>query len=389
MQPTIVPIVLAGGVGSRLWPVSRTFYPKQFHNIIGEKSLIQQTVQRGQAATSTAPIVVCNEEHRFMVAEQLRAIDSSWHQIILEPSGRNSAPAIALAAMSALDIDPDAIMVVLSSDHLVTDQGAFNQAVQSGIEGAVQGGLATFGVSPDRAETAYGYIEVADAQGGLQAVKSFVEKPDLETAGTYLRSGNYLWNSGMFVFGAQTYLDELQVFEPTIASCCITAMQCAKTDMDFVRPSAEFLESPAKSIDFAVMEKTQRAMVVPVHFGWNDVGSWDAIYDESALDRNGNHLHGDVVAIDSLNSLVMSDNRLVGVVGVENLVVVDTPDALLVANRSEVQKVKKIFTELAMQGRVLNLTTIRKYSALGAVTKDWLKETDTRLNVSKLSPVHH
>ena len=346
ISANVVPVILAGGVGSRLWPVSRTFYPKQFHNLLGEHSFLQATALRARAVTPKPPIIVCNEEHRFMVAEQCRDVSVDWHRLILEPEGRNSAPAIALAAYCALDSDPDAVLLVLPSDHLVADVEQFREAVATASCGALKGGLVTFGVSPDRPETGYGYIKVQDASCGLQSVLEFVEKPDQEVAERYLAAGNYLWNSGMFVLSAQRYVDELKTHNPEMATACEEAMRQAESDLDFLRPSDAFLESPADSIDFAVMEKTRMAQVVPVDFGWNDIGSWDAICSESEQDENGNHLRGDVVAVDTANTLVLAGDRLIGTIGLENTVVVETADAILVADRSRVQDVKAIVSQL-------------------------------------------
>jgi mannose-1-phosphate guanylyltransferase/mannose-6-phosphate isomerase len=343
----VIPVILAGGVGSRLWPISRTYYPKQFHQLLDDKSFIQSTALRAQATTDHPPIVVCNEEHRFMVAEQLRAVGIEWHQIILEPEGRNSAPAIALAACCALQSSEDALLLVLPSDHLVNDEQAFKAAVEEAAQGASEGGLVTFGVTPSRAETGYGYIEVAGSGGGLQAVTSFVEKPKEATAQEYLEAGNFLWNSGMFVLGAKNYMSELAVHNPKMASCCQVSMDGADRDLDFLRPTDAFLDSPSDSIDFAVMEKTEHAMVVPVNFGWNDIGSWDAIFEELEKDAAGNHLRGDVIAVDTTNTLVIGGDRMIGTLGIDNVVVVETSDAVLVADRDRVQDVKIVVNRLA------------------------------------------
>ena len=347
----VVPVILAGGSGSRLWPVSRSYYPKQFHKLLGEVSFLQSTVLRAAKVTKNPPVLVCNEEHRFLVAEQFREIACPWDTLILEPEGRNSAPAIALAAHHALVNNPNAILMVLASDSLIRDEDAFVAAVEIAAQDAQSGGLVTFGITPERPETGYGYIEVADVDDGLQDVKSFVEKPDQATADKYYASQKHLWNSGMFVLGAQTFIDELTQFNPVMADCTLRAMANASQDMDFLRPGPSFLESPADSIDYAVMEKTAHARVVPVSFGWNDIGSWAAIYDESNHDELGNHLRGDVVAIDTHNSLVHGGQRLVGTIGVDNLVVVDTTDALLIAHRERVQDVKTVVAALAKSGR--------------------------------------
>ena len=342
----VIPVILAGGVGSRLWPVSRTFFPKQFHKLLGEHSFLQSTLKRAAVVTAAEPILVCNEEHRFLVAEQCREIGVSWQQLILEPEGRNSAPAIALAAEAALKVDERAILLVLPSDHLVADIAKFGEAVEAAVHGAAQGGLVTFGVAPDRAETGYGYIEVEDPAAGLQCVKTFVEKPDEKVAEQYLASGNYLWNSGMFVLGAGVYVRELKTHSAAMAAATNQAMAEATTDMDFLRPSDAFLASPSDSIDYAVMEKTDKAQVVPVDFGWNDIGSWSAMWDESEQDGDGNHFRGDVVAVDTTNSYIHAGERLIGTIGVDNLVVVETVDAILIAERDRVQDVKTIVNKL-------------------------------------------
>ena len=350
-QTQIVPVILAGGVGSRLWPASRTHYPKQFQSLLGDHSFLQKTLLRASKLTSAKPVIVCNEEHRFLVAEQCRQIGQDWEDLILEPQGRNSAPAIALAALRVVAENPHGIMLVLPSDHLINDETAFADAVAVGREGALDGGLVTFGVTADRAETGYGYIQIADPEGGLQAVQRFVEKPDQATAQSYFEAGNYLWNSGMFVLGAKTYLDELAHFSPEIANCVAAAMDNAESDMNFIRPGAAFLDSPSDSIDYAVMEKTDRARVIPVDIGWNDIGSWSAIWDESARDEQGNHLEGDVVCVDTTNSYLRAGSRLVGAIGVDDVVVVETKDAVLVAGRDHVQNVKAIVERLAATKR--------------------------------------
>jgi mannose-1-phosphate guanylyltransferase/mannose-6-phosphate isomerase len=341
----LVPVILAGGTGSRLWPLSRELFPKQFHAIFGEHSLLQNTLLRARAVTDQPPIIVCNEEHRFLVAEQCRALQLKWAKIVLEPEGRNTAPAIALAALSA---PPDSQLLVMPSDHLIDDEAAFKEAVAQALHAACDGGLVTFGVRPSAAETGYGYISAPAAVmgGGAVPVRSFVEKPDAQTAEQYLASGDYFWNSGMFVLDAANYLRELQQLSPLMAATVAEAHAAGSVDLDFFRPGPAFLDSPADSIDYAVMEKTERAMMVPVDFGWSDVGSWSAIWDASSRDAQGNHLEGDVVAEDTSDSYVLAQNRLVGTIGIDNLVIVETSDAVLVADKDKVQDVRALVQRL-------------------------------------------
>ena len=349
----VVPVILAGGSGSRLWPLSRELFPKQFHALFGADSLLQSTLRRAAVVSSHAPVIVCNEEHRFLVAEQCRSAKLQWQRIILESQGRNTAPAIALAALEVCAADEDALLLVLPSDHLIGDTLAFAEAVNRAALAASEGGLVTFGIQPTAPETGYGYIRApgAVAGGNVAPVRSFVEKPDAETAAGYLASGEYFWNSGMFVFGARAYLDELARFEPEMLAKVRQAHAEGTVDLDFFRPGAAFLESPAKSVDYAVMERTDRALVVPAAFDWSDVGSWSAIWQESPRDADGNHLSGDVMAVDTHDSYVLAQNRLVGTLGVSNLVVVETADAVLVADRGQVQDVKRLVEQLKATGR--------------------------------------
>lgn len=351
----MIPVVLSGGVGSRLWPLSRGMYPKQLLNLVDSQlSMLQQTVLRSGALDSVqAPIVVCNEDHRFMVGEQLQEIGADQATIILEPEGRNTAPAIALAAFTALRDDPDATLLVMPADHVIPDQEAFGGAVNDALIAAQDGALVTFGIVPQGPETAYGYIK-AHVSGDEDAypVSEFKEKPSADVARRYLAAGDYFWNGGIFVFRADCYLQELQRFEPEIYAATEEAIQSATPDLDFLRAdSTAFARSPSISIDYAVMEKTDKARMIPLNAGWNDVGSWSALWDISDKDEQGNSLRGDVLVHDASNSHIYSETKLVAAVGVENLVIVETDDAVLVAARESAQDVKAIVSELQAQDR--------------------------------------
>ncbi|GAB5413282.1 MAG: mannose-1-phosphate guanylyltransferase/mannose-6-phosphate isomerase [Congregibacter sp.] len=350
---TLIPVLLSGGVGSRLWPVSREAHPKQFLPLAGELSMLQDTLARTTDLASADPIVICNDDHRFMVAEQLRQLNVKASAIILEPEGRNTAPAIALAALQATRDNADAILLVLPADHVIRDAQAFTAAVERGMPEAARGTLMTFGVVPDAPETGYGYLRLGAAKGeSLFALDSFVEKPDLATAQEYLDSGQYYWNSGMFLFSAAAYLEELGQHAPAILDACRGAMQEVDADLDFTRPNkAAFLASPSDSIDYAVMEHTQRGGVIPLECGWSDVGAWSTLWQVTDRDESGNVLLGDVMAEDCRDSYVRSESRLVAVTGVSNLVIVETPDAVLVADRDQVQNVKSIVSKLKSSGR--------------------------------------
>ncbi len=349
----LIPVLLSGGVGSRLWPVSREAHPKQFLPLAGDASMLQDTLARTHDLSSAAPIVVCNEEHRFMVAEQLRELNVQPEALILEPEGRNTAPAVALAALRALEKDPEAVMLVLPADHLIADVGAFVAAVGKALPQAESGRLMTFGVVPTSPETGYGYIKCgAGAGDDLFELEQFVEKPDAATAQAYLDSGDYLWNSGMFLLKASTFMAELEAFAPDIAARCRESMANAAADMDFVRPDGDtFRASPSDSIDYAVMEKTRSGGVVSLDCGWSDVGAWSALWDVAVRDEDGNVVKGDVVLEGCHNNYFRSESRLVAATGVDNLVVVETPDAVLVADREKVQDVKKIVSQLKSSDR--------------------------------------
>lgn len=352
----IIPVILSGGAGTRLWPLSRELYPKQFLPLAGEHSLLQQTVLRLQGLPDMAPpLVVCNEEHRFLVAEQLRAAGVQGAAIVLEPAGRNTAPAVALAALHVnARHGGDALMLVLPSDHVIADAQAFRRAVLDGVPAATAGGLVTFGVRPTRPETGYGYIRAGDAldAGAARRVLAFVEKPDAERAAAYLASGEYLWNGGMFLLGAGSYLAELERHAPAIASACRAAFDEVHADLDFVRVAREaFLTSPSDSIDYAVMERTDRAAVVALDAGWSDVGSWDALLEVQPRDDAGNVISGDVLVEDASGSLIRSEGRLVAALGVKDLIIVETADAVLVADRARAQDVKRLVERLKAQRR--------------------------------------
>ena len=338
-------VLLSGGSGTRLWPLSREAYPKQFLPLVGDDTMLQATWLRVAALADTAPIVVANEEHRFLVAEQLRQVGAPVPAIVLEPVGRNTAPAIATAALQALSGDGDPLLLVLPSDHVIADAEAFRGAVQVARAAADAGALVTFGIVPNAPETGFGYIQ-AEPGEGVRRVRRFVEKPDADTARSYLDAGGYYWNSGMFLFRASRYLQELERFHPDIVAACRTAFAQATRDGDFVRLDRDaFAACPSDSIDYAVMEKTDAAMVLPVDIGWNDVGSWSALWDVSARDADGNSHHGDVIAIDSRNNYAYA-RRLVALVGVDDLVVVETDDAVLVARKDRVQDVKAVVAQL-------------------------------------------
>ncbi len=349
----ITPVVLSGGVGSRLWPVSREGRPKQFLPLGGAHSMLQQTHLRLTGLSTTSPIVVCNEAHRFLVAEQLREIAVDPGAIILEPAGRNTAPAIALAALQALSIDPEAVLLVLPADHHIGAPGRFLEAVKQGLASAEAGLLVPFGVVPTGPETGYGYIRGGgEVAPGVLRLAEFVEKPDAATAERYLEAGNFYWNSGMFLLRAATYLETLAQQQPAIHAACREAMADAPLDLDFLRPNAEaFLASPSDSIDYAVMEHTDLGAVVPLESGWSDIGSWSALGDVGEADGDGNVTEGDVLLHDTRNSYVRSDSRLVTTAGIENLVVVETADAVLVAERGAVQGIKAIVSALKAADR--------------------------------------
>ncbi len=347
----ITPVIMAGGVGSRLWPMSRTQRPKQFLKLVSDKSMLQETVLRADTLASLPNIVICNEEHRFLAAEQLREIERLG-QIILEPQGRNTAPAIALAALYLRAHSEDSLMLVLAADHVITDQAAFESSVKHAVEAAKQGKMVTFGIVPDHPETGYGYIKRGKDLGSVYQVEQFVEKPDLPLAEQYVASGEFYWNSGMFLFKASRYLEELAQYRPDIFEICQQAVSDLSNDMDFVRvDEAIFARCPSESIDYAVMEKTKSAVVMPLDAGWHDIGSWDALWDMVVKDESGNVARGDVLTHDCLNSYFNAEDKMIAAVGVDDIVVVETKDAVLIADKHHVQDIKQIVEQLKSLGR--------------------------------------
>ncbi|VAW65769.1 Mannose-1-phosphate guanylyltransferase / Mannose-6-phosphate isomerase [hydrothermal vent metagenome] len=368
----IIPVILSGGSGTRLWPVSRALRPKQLLSLVSESTMIQDTVSRLDGINNlAAPVVVCNEEHRFMIAEQMREIGVTPSAIILEPFGRNTAPAVAISAIKAKEISDreDVVILVLPADHVIQNIESFHKSVNVAYEAAMSGKLVTFGIIPDAAETGYGYIKAGgELQGfsGIQSVEEFVEKPDRKTAETYVKNGSYYWNSGMFMFKASSYLHELEQFNPEILNKSTEALESGVSDLDFIRLNEEkFNKCPSDSIDYAVMEKTQQAVVIPVDIGWNDIGSWTALWEVGESDKSGNVTHGDVCIIDSENSYIHSESRLVSVVGVKDHIIVETPDAVLVAHKNAAQNVKQIVETLKSTNREEALVPHKVYRPWG------------------------
>jgi len=350
----IIPVILAGGSGTRLWPLSREQYPKQLLSLVDDRTMLQNTVLRLTSFEGVGNILVlCNEDHRFMVAEQLRAIGVPDASIVLEPVGRNTAPAVAVAALKALEMSKDAVLMVLPADHSIEEVEALHKAIEAGRDLARNDFLITFGIVPKSPETGYGYIRkgepVSDngTSGQAVSIAEFVEKPDAATADLYLKSGDYCWNSGMFMFRADRVLSELERFVPDIVTSCRKAVDEGRKDLDFFRLGKEaFSACPSDSIDYAVMEKTDRGAMIPLSAGWNDLGSWDALWQVGQKDAQGNVIRGDVLTHDVKNSFLHAESRMIAAVGIENHVVVETADAVLIAPRDRVQEVKKIVSQL-------------------------------------------
>jgi mannose-1-phosphate guanylyltransferase / mannose-6-phosphate isomerase len=349
----LIPVILSGGAGTRLWPLSREMYPKQLLALTSKFTMLQDTVTRlASIPGAKPPIVVCNEAHRFTVAEQIRALDLQPASILLEPSGRNTAPAVALAALAALAIDAEAILVVAPADHVIRDVKGFQQAASVAAGYAEQGKLVTFGIVAHAPETGYGYIRRGEGPGPVYPVAQFTEKPPIDVAQQFVASGDYYWNSGMFVFKASRYLAELAAFAPDILAASTAAFKAAKTDLDFVRiDKDEFAKCRSESIDYAVMERTKDALVLPLDVGWSDVGSWSSLFDALPADEEGNVLQGDVMVHDTHDCYVHSTSRLVAAVGMDDHIIVETKDAILVAPKDRVQDVKDLVGMIRKSGR--------------------------------------
>ena len=379
----LIPVILAGGGGTRLWPLSRGHYPKQFLSINGDSSLLQESLQRlpqnnedDSIATMAPPIVVCNEEHRFMVGEQARQIGHELTSIMLEPAGRNTAPALTSAALLARKDGDDPLLLMMPADQLIADVDAFRQAVAAGIALAAEGALVTFGIVPNKPETGYGYIQLGQALAGSEpqshAIAEFKEKPDASTAEKYLADGGYRWNAGIFLMRASVWLEAIEQFNPAIAEACAKAVAAGASDGDFLRLDKEaFCASPSDSIDYAVMEPVvkqveHRGVVVSLDAGWSDVGSWSSIWDVSAHDEQGNVTRGDTHLEECAGNVVIAEHRLVAALGCEDLVIVETPDAVMVAAKDRAQDVKKIVDWLGAQGREERLSHRRVYRPWGS-----------------------
>jgi mannose-1-phosphate guanylyltransferase/mannose-1-phosphate guanylyltransferase/mannose-6-phosphate isomerase len=374
MYSRIYPVILSGGSGTRLWPLSRANYPKQLLPLVGKETMLQATLVRaGALLNAQAPILVCNSEHRFLIQEQCETINIKPDAIYLESIGRNTAPAIALAAFHLAQTDENSLMLVLPADHVIDDQSAFEKAVETAIIAAHEDYLVTFGIVPQAPEIGYGYIKLgkaiafsADIALTTYQIKHFYEKPDLETATEYLQEGDYLWNSGMFVFTAKRYLQELQHHQPNIFFAVQEAWLKRTVDLGFIRPDKDaFIASPSDSIDYAIMQMTDRAAVVPVQFNWSDVGSWDSLWRLAAKDANGNFIRGDTLVMDTQNSYVRAENRLVSVIGLDDVIVIETADAVLVMHKNKAQQLKTAIQHLGSNGRKEHLDHLRIHRPWG------------------------
>lgn len=394
---SIQPIIIAGGVGSRLWPLSREAFPKQFQKLHGNKTMLQATIERLQGLDYLPPIVICNENHRFIVAEQLRQIEQLNHNIILEPVGKNTAPAIALASFYTTKNGANPDLLILPADHVILDMLAFQTSIKQALSHIENNKLVTFGIVPHSPETGYGYIQCGEklTQTGF-VVNQFVEKPDQQTAQNYLDSGNYLWNSGMFAFKAENYLKELKTHRPDIYNVCQQATEKLDSDLDFIRINNKIFDTcPEESIDYAVMEKTADAVVVPMDAGWNDVGAWSSLWDVSDKDQDGNSKNGDVLCIDSYNNYILAETGLVATVGVEDCIIVQTKDAVLVTNKDKAQDVKLLVKQLQKQNRsetLLHREVYRpwgKYDSIDNGKRYQVKRITVKPNEKLSVQMHH
>ena len=351
-QNTLLPVILAGGSGTRLWPLSRKHYAKQYLALVGDKTMLQETVARLGKLAHLPPLLICNEDSRFLAAEQMRQMDRADASILLEPAGRNTAPAIALGAFEALAGGGDPILLVMPADHKIMDSAAFLAAAQTGMDLAADGKLVTFGITPTHPETGYGYIRSGAAVSAAYAVDAFVEKPNLRTAEGYLQTGGYYWNSGIFMFRASRYLEELEKFRPDILKACQDAFEGKQADLDFLRFDKDaFLACPEDSIDYAVMEKTDDSVVVPLDAGWSDIGSWAALWEASPKDTDGNCEIGDVISLNGTGNYINAESRLVTTVGLEDMVIVETKDTVFVAPKNKVQDIKALVEILKKYNR--------------------------------------
>lgn len=394
---SLLPVIMAGGSGTRLWPLSRELFPKQFLPLQGDATMLQVTIARLAGLTDAQPLVICNENHRFLVAEQLRQLDALGGNILLEPVGRNTAPAIALAALRAVAAGSDPLLLVLAADHVIQDTTAFQAAIRRAIPHAEAGALVAFGIVARSPETGYGYIRHGEPAGeGAFRIAAFVEKPALAAAEAYVASGDYDWNSGLFLFRASRYLDELAKFRPDILAACRQALAGAQPDLDFIRIDVDaFRACPDDSIDYAVMEKTDAAVVVPMDAGWSDVGAFSSLWEVLPKDAHGNVHRGDVLSHDSRNTLVFAENALVSTVGLDNVVVVQTKDAVLVAARDRVQEVKQIVAQLKAAGRSehqIHREVYRpwgKYDSIDAASRYQVKRITVKPGAKLSVQMHH
>ncbi len=368
MSP-VVPVILCGGSGTRLWPMSRVNYPKQLLALAGHNTLLQDTLVRARAVAGTeAPVLICNIEHRFLVRTQCDEVGIQTAVTWLEPVGRNTAPAIALAALDLAEIDPDTVMLVLPADHVVEDLDSFVASTNTAVLGARAGNLVTFGIEPTSPESGYGYIlqdEEIRGLPGIFKVKQFVEKPNETAAKKYIEEGGYVWNSGMFVFTARSYLDELKAHRPDILAAAQKAWRERKPDLSFTKPGESFADCPTESIDYAVMQATTRAAVVPASFGWNDVGSWSSLWNIAPKDEQGNAAYGQTCLLNTSNSYVRAESRMVSVIGMTDVVVVETADAVLVMNKDNAQEIKQVIAQMEVSERTEHLNHLRVHRPWG------------------------